>query len=116
MRMRRTHSKPKRSISDAHLPKYSIAIAADLSGVPQQQLRRMEEHGLVTPTRTEGNTRRYSDADLAQIGEVAELADGGINAAGIRLILDLRQRISQLEADVASLRARLAPQEEPGAS
>lgn len=92
---------------DRNLPKYTIAVASDLSGVPQQQLRRMEEGGLVAPTRTEGNTRRYSDADLTRIAEVSQLAEEGINSAGIRYILLLRRELDAVRADVAGLRREL---------
>jgi DNA-binding transcriptional MerR regulator len=89
----------KKAADDPDLPKYSIAVASDLSGVPQQQLRRMEEAGLVAPARTHGNTRRYSDHDLARIDEVNDLANEGINAAGINHILSLRDNLQQLRAD-----------------
>ncbi len=113
--MRRKPYRPQRSLDDKKLPKYSIAVASSLSGVPQQQLRRMEESGLLSPERTEGNTRRYSDENIAQIAEVAELANAGINAAGIRHIRSLqaameslRAEMEVLRAEVASLRAQLA--------
>lgn len=94
-------------LPDADFPKYSIAVASDISGLPQQQLRRMEESGLVSPSRTEGKTRRYSDNDLAHIAEVANLSDEGINAPGIRYILQLQQDIEALRAEIAELRERL---------
>lgn len=93
--------------SDTDFPKYSIAVASDLSGVPQQQLRRMEESGLVTPSRTEGRTRRYSDKDLADIAAVSDLNDEGVNMLGIRHILELRAEVAALRAEVAELRQRL---------
>ena len=97
----------RKSIDDPTAPKYSIAVASDLSGVSQQQLRRMEEGGLVAPERTEGNTRRYSDNDLRQIAEVAELTDTGINAAGIRAILELQSEVRALRQENAELREQL---------
>lgn len=106
--MPRRRTGPAKSTQDRSLPKYSIAVAADLSGVAQQQLRRMEESGLLTPNRTEGNTRRYSDDDLSQITEVADLAEAGINAAGIRHILALRAELTTLRAENDNLRRRLA--------
>jgi MerR family transcriptional regulator/heat shock protein HspR len=90
------------------VPKYSISVASDLSGIPQQQLRRMEESGLLTPKRTDGNTRRYSDEDVAQMGEIAELADEGINAAGIVHIQRLQLELQAAYAEIARLRELLA--------
>jgi MerR family transcriptional regulator, heat shock protein HspR len=106
--MPRRRTGPAKSTQDHSLPKYSIAVAADLSGIPQQQLRRMEESGLLTPNRTEGNTRRYSDDDLTQIAEVADLAEAGVNAAGIHHILALRAELAALRAENAELRSLLA--------
>ena len=116
--MRRTRTKARSAgaahppLPDADFPKYSIAVASDLSGVPQQQLRRMEESGLVNPARTEGKTRRYSDNDLADIAAVSDLSDEGINMPGIRSILQLRDEVAALRAEVADLRQRLESAEE----
>ena len=114
--MRRIKGHAAKSTQDRTLPKYSIAVAADLSGVPQQQLRRMEESGLITPARTEGNTRRYSDDDLEQLAQVAQLADAGINAAGIRYILGLGHDVRELRAEIAMLRQQVAALQASSAS
>jgi DNA-binding transcriptional MerR regulator len=67
----------------------------------------MEESGLLIPTRTEGNTRRYSDDDVAQMGEIATLADEGINVAGIRHIQGLQLELQAAYAEIARLRELL---------
>ncbi len=106
---KRTHiARVPKSLQDTALPKYSIAVASDLSGVPQQQLRRMEEGGVLSPLRTSGNTRRYSDDDLTHIEEVAELAEAGVNLEGIRRILALQEEITGLRAENAALQRQLA--------
>lgn len=97
----------RKSAHDSTLPKYSIAVVSDLSGISQQQLRRMEEDGLVAPERTQGNTRRYSDDDLEQIAAAGDLAADGVNAAGIRHILQLRAELDTLREENATLRRRL---------
>ncbi len=99
---------PRRRDNLHNVPKYSIAVASDLSGVPQQQLRRMEESGLITPQRTGGKTRRYSDDDMTQIAEVGDLANEGINAAGIRHIRKLREEMEALRSENETLRQQLA--------
>lgn len=114
--MRQKQTRARKSAQDSSLPKYSIAVAADLSGVSQQQLRRLEEGGLVLPGRTSGNTRRYSDDDLDQIADVSALSDEGINAAGIRHIQTLDAEVAALRADNDDLRAQLAAQTGEGAS
>lgn len=97
----------QRAAHDARTPKYTIAVASSLSGVPQQQLRRMEDGGLVSPSRTQGNTRRYSDRDLERIAEVSALAEEGINLAGIHRVLELSHEVDALRQEVAELRAEL---------
>lgn len=99
---------PRRRDNLNSIPKYSIAVASELSGVPQQQLRRMEESGLIAPQRTGGNTRRYSDDDLTQIAEVGDLANEGINAAGVRYIQQLRMELEALQSENETLRQQLA--------
>ena|SRR5690348_16978826 len=98
---------PRRRDNLNSVPKYSIAVASDLSGVPQQQLRRMEESGLITPQRTDGKTRRYSDDDMTRIAEVGDLANEGINAAGILYIRKLREEMEALRTENEALRQQL---------
>lgn len=105
--MGRSRAKQGKTPNDRNTPKYPIAVASDLSGVSQQQLRRMEESGLISPTRTDGNTRRYSDGDLERIAAASLLADDGVNAAGIRQILELHEQIAHLQAENETLSARL---------
>jgi DNA-binding transcriptional MerR regulator len=69
---------------------YGISVAAELSGVAVQSLRLYERHGLLTPTRSDGGTRRYSADDLARLQRISELVAAGVNIAGIRRILDLQ--------------------------
>ena len=69
--------------------KYPISVASNLTGVAEHRLRAFESAGLLEPSRTEGGTRLYSDADLEMINKIADLADKGINSAGIREILDI---------------------------
>jgi MerR family transcriptional regulator/heat shock protein HspR len=91
---------------------YGISVTSELSGVGPQTLRLYERHGLLTPARTDGGTRRYSDDDLERLRRIAELLDRGINLAGIAQILDLEARNTQLESDNTQLEsdnARLTP-------
>jgi DNA-binding transcriptional MerR regulator len=68
---------------------YGITVAAELSGIPVQSLRLYERHGLLTPIRSDGGTRRYSADDLARLRRISELVAAGINLAGIGRILNL---------------------------
>lgn len=78
---------------------YSISVAAELSGIGPQTLRLYERRGLLTPARTAGGTRRYSDDDLARLRRILELVGGGVNVAGIGEILGLEARNARLESD-----------------
>ena len=76
---------------------YVISIAAELAGVHPQTLRVYERKGLVQPHRTEGNTRRYSESDIARLRRIQELTQEGINLAGVLRIIELEQRLDRAE-------------------
>lgn len=82
-----------------HQAVYAISVAAELTGAPIQSIRLWEHHGLLSPARTPGGTRRYSADDLARIARITALVTAGVNIAGIGRILDL-------EDDNVALRAR----------
>ncbi|BAH48411.1 MerR family transcriptional regulator [Rhodococcus opacus] len=84
---------------------YGISVAAELSGFGVAALRLYEEYGLITPGRTGGGTRRYSDFDLARLRRIAELIDAGVNLVGIGRVLDLEHRTGELERDNRRLEA-----------
>lgn len=77
---------------------YAISVAAELTGAPIQSIRLWERHGLLTPHRTPGGTRRYSTNDLARITRITALAGAGVNIAGIGRILDLEDTNAALRA------------------
>ncbi|HEX2360616.1 MAG TPA: MerR family transcriptional regulator [Jiangellaceae bacterium] len=83
---------------------YSISVAAELTGIEPHTLRAYERAGLLTPTRSDGGVRRYSDDDLVRLQRINTLAEAGLNFAGIRHVLDLEAENSQLRADFARLR------------
>ena len=69
---------------------YGISVAAELSGIAVQSLRLYERHGLLSPARSDGGTRRYSADDLVRLQRISELVAAGVNLAGIARILDLQ--------------------------
>ena len=77
---------------------YGISVAAELSGIPVQSLRLYESHGLLTPIRSDGGTRRYSSDDLARLRRISQLVAAGVNLAGISRILDLEDDNAALHA------------------
>jgi MerR family transcriptional regulator, heat shock protein HspR len=84
---------------------YGISVAAELSGIAVQSLRLYERYGLLTPSRSEGGTRRYSSDDLIRLRRIGELVDAGINLAGIARILDLEDDNATLSASNSDLRS-----------
>jgi DNA-binding transcriptional MerR regulator len=84
---------------------YGISVAAELSGIGEQSLRLYEQRRLITPARTAGGTRRYSDDDLVRLQRITELLAAGVNVAGIGQILDLQDRNTQLESDNTALKS-----------
>jgi MerR family transcriptional regulator/heat shock protein HspR len=87
---------------------YGITVAAELVGSGPQNLRQYEARGLVTPQRTVGGTRRYSENDLTRLRDIAGLLDAGLNLAGIEMVLALRTANSQLQAQIDKLTGQQA--------
>ena len=80
---------------------YMISVVAKSYGIHPQTLRLYEREGLLKPSRTEGNTRLYSDEDLKQLEVILNLTrDLGVNLAGIEIILNMRRRMEQMQADL----------------
>lgn len=86
---------------------YVISVAAELAGMHPQTLRIYERRGLLTPARTQGGNRRYSDADIARLRRIADLASTGMNLEGIRHVMSLEDEVVRLRDEVESLRTRL---------
>ncbi|HZM68666.1 MAG TPA: helix-turn-helix transcriptional regulator [Nakamurella sp.] len=96
-------------------PLFVISVAAQLAGMHAQTLRSYDREGLVSPGRTSGGGRRYSQRDIELLREVQKLSqDDGVNRAGIRRIIELesqvdamRARLAEMTEEVAALRAEL---------
>jgi len=91
-----------------HQAVYVISVAAELAGVHPQTLRVYERRGLLQPARTAGGNRRYSDADIARLRRIAQLAEAGMNLEGIRHVMSLEAEVEALRAEVEHLRAAVA--------
>ena len=98
--------------SDKDQPLYMISVAAELTGMHPQTLRVYEQKGLVTPGRSRGNTRLYSQHDIERLNLISKLTDEGINLAGVVRILDMRERMDKLQAENDDLRDRVRELEE----
>jgi len=83
---------------------FAISVAADLASMQIQNLRVYERHGLVSPDRSPGGTRRYSEADVERLHRIRDLLADGLNLAGIAAVLRLEAENARLRAEVARLR------------
>jgi DNA-binding transcriptional MerR regulator len=79
---------------------YAISVAAELSGLGLSSLRLYERRGLLTPSRTEGGTRRYSEDDMHRLRRIGELVESGLNIEGIRMVLELEEENARLRAQL----------------
>ncbi len=89
--------RPKR---DSGRGVYGISVAADLAGSAPQNLRLYEARGLLSPARSDGGTRRYSDDDLDKIREIGRLLQDGLNLAGIAAVLSLQATNQALRVEL----------------
>jgi MerR family transcriptional regulator/heat shock protein HspR len=93
--------------TDRNKPLYMISVAAELTGMHPQTLRVYEQKGLVSPGRSSGNTRLYSQADIDRLNLISQLTDEGINLAGVVRILDMRERAEERDAEIDALRKQV---------
>ena len=78
-----------------------ISAVARRYDIHPQTLRLYEREGLLKPSRTEGNTRQYSDADLEQLETILTLTrELGVNLAGVEIILNMRSKMDRMQAEV----------------
>ena len=78
-----------------------ISAVAQKYDIHPQTLRLYEREGLLKPSRTEGNTRLYSDEDLERLETILSLTrDLGVNLAGVEIILNMRRKIEQMQHEV----------------
>ena len=98
---------PRGRASSAAMPEpgagryYMISVVSKAYGIHPQTLRLYEREGLLKPSRTEGNTRLYSEADLKQLEVILNLTrDLGVNLAGVEIVLNMRRKMEQVQGEV----------------
>src|SRR5450432_4122572 len=92
---------------------YMISAVAEQYGVHPQTLRLYEREGLLKPSRSDGNTRLYTDEDIERLEVILKLTrDLGVNLAGVEIILNMREKMAvmerQIEAFVSTLNTEIA--------
>lgn len=88
---------------------FLISVAAELAGMHAQTLRTYDRLGLVSPQRTRGGGRRYSEHDVNLLREVQRLSqDEGVNLAGIKRIIELTNQVEALQSRIKEMAEELA--------
>src|SRR5215211_5990132 len=79
---------------------YTISAVAELFDVHPQTLRLYEREGLLKPSRSEGNTRLYTDTDLERLEVILSLTrELGVNLAGVEIILNMREKMNAMQQE-----------------
>ena len=103
---------------------YMISSVAEMYEIHPQTLRLYEREGLLRPSRSEGNTRLYTDEDLERLEFILNLArDLGVNIAGIAIVLQMRERMEEMNRQMqgfvdyvrTEMLTRMQQQQQPGA-
>jgi MerR family transcriptional regulator/heat shock protein HspR len=98
---------PSLPFEDEDLPLYTVGQVSGMLEVQQAFLRRLDEFGVVRPSRSDGGQRRYSRREVVTVQYVVQLTGQGVTLAGIRRILELEAQVARLEQECSELRARL---------
>ncbi|MFC7361160.1 MerR family transcriptional regulator [Nocardioides astragali] len=85
---------------------FAISVAAEMTSMQIQNLRVYERRGLVTPDRTAGGTRLYSEQDVERLHRIRDLLAAGLNLAGIAKVLALEAENATLREQLVRLHAR----------
>ena len=86
---------------------YMISVAAELAGMHPQTLRIYEARGLISPQRSAGKTRLYSQEDVERLRRIQELtSEMGMNLAGVEKVFELEEELSKMQARMAKLQAQ----------
>ncbi|HEY5987247.1 MAG TPA: MerR family transcriptional regulator [Streptosporangiaceae bacterium] len=99
---------PSTPFDDENLAVYTVGQVSAMLEVQQAFLRRLDEFGVVRPSRSAGGQRRYSLREVTVVQCVVRLADEGMTLTAIRRVLELEERVKELERECAELRAELS--------
>jgi MerR family transcriptional regulator/heat shock protein HspR len=106
---------PSLPFEDEDLPLFTVGQVSGMLEVQQAFLRRLDEFGVVRPSRSDGGQRRYSRREVVTVQYVVRLTSQGVTLAGIRRILELEAQVAKLEQECAELRGQLRRlRQEPG--
>ena len=98
---------PSFPLDDENRPLFTVGQVSEMLEVQQAFLRRLDEFNVVTPSRSAGVQRRYTRNEIVIVSYVVELVDGGLTLPAVRRVLQLEERVRELEAERDALRAAL---------
>lgn len=98
---------PSLPIDDENLPLFTVGQVAATLEVQHAFLRRLDEFGVVRPSRSAGGQRRYTRHEVTTVAYVVRLVEDGLTLPGVRRVLELEDRVRQLEAERDALHAAL---------
>jgi DNA-binding transcriptional MerR regulator len=98
---------PSLPLDDENLPLFTVGQVSIMLEVQQAFLRRLDEFGVVRPSRSDGGQRRYTRREITVVQYVVQLAGEGVSLAGIRRILELEAQVRDLERQCIVLQAQL---------
>jgi MerR family transcriptional regulator/heat shock protein HspR len=98
---------PSLPFEDEDLPLFTVGQVSGMLEVQQAFLRRLDEFGVVRPSRSDGGQRRYSRREVVTVQYVVRLSSEGVTLTGIRRILELEAQVARLEQECAELRDQL---------
>jgi MerR family transcriptional regulator/heat shock protein HspR len=102
-----TSSRRKQGQPDRNQGVYMISVAAELAGMHPQTLRIYEARGLITPKRSAGKTRLYSQEDVDRLRRIQELtSEMGMNLAGVEKVFELEEELEKMRARMARLQSK----------
>jgi MerR family transcriptional regulator, heat shock protein HspR len=103
---------PSLPLDDENLPLFTVGQVSQMLEIQQAFLRRLDEFRVVRPSRSAGGQRRYTRNEITVVQYVVELAGAGMTLAAIRRVLELEERVKDLEDERARLRAALAERDQ----
>lgn len=102
---------PSLPLDDENLPLFTVGQVSQMLEIQQAFLRRLDQLRVVQPSRSAGGQRRYTRHEITVVQYVVNLVDEGMTLPGVRRVLELEQRVKQLEAERDALQLRLAERE-----
>jgi MerR family transcriptional regulator, heat shock protein HspR len=98
---------PSLPLDDENLPLFTVGQVSQMLEIQQAFLRRLDQLGVVRPSRPSGNQRRYSRREITVVRYVVDLVDEGMTLAAVRRVLELEERVRELEERVRELEERV---------